>query len=231
MGWGGQLDAAHQTLSTDTLVSTDPPYYDNIGYADLSDFFFLWLRSTVRLIYPDLFATLAVPKAQELVADPFRHGNRETAKAFFLAGMAEAMRSLAERAHRGFPVSIYYAFKQFETKDETDASSTGWESFLDALIRAGFSITGTWPMRTEGSGKDPSKRCQRPRLQHRPYLSPTTGRRAFSHPSRVCRRAQSRTAHRPRSTTSQQHRAGRPCPSGHRAGHGDLHPLRQGPGR
>ena len=148
---GGSMadNAAEQTQSYDRVVSTDPPYYDNIGYADLSDFFYVWLRRTVRPIYRDLFATLAVPKADELVATPYRHGNKDEAGAFFLAGMTEAMRRLADQTHPGFPVSIYYAFKQSETKGEAGTSSTGWETFLDAVIRAGFGVTGTWPARTE----------------------------------------------------------------------------------
>ena len=142
-------NAAEQTQSYGRLVSTDPPYYDNIGYADLSDFFYVWLRSAVRLIYPDLFATLAVPKAEELVATPYRHGNKEDAEAFFLAGMTEAMRRLADQGHQGFPISIYYAFKQSESRGDAGTVSTGWETFLDAVIRAGLGVTGTWPARTE----------------------------------------------------------------------------------
>ena len=136
-------------MSVDKLVSTYPPYYDNIGYADLSDFFYVWLRKSLRPIFPDLFDTLAVPKAEELIADVYRHGNKKKAEAFFLAGMTEAMRSLAEQTHSGFPVTIYYAFKQSEKKGDEGTSSTGWETFLDAVIEAGFSVTGTWPMRTE----------------------------------------------------------------------------------
>ena len=144
-----QADASLQTRSTAKVVSTDPPYYDNIGYADLSDFFYVWLRRSLRPVLPDLFATLAVPKAEELVATPYRHGNKKKAEAFFLAGMTDAMRRLAEQAHSGFPVTIYYAFKQSEKKGDEGTFSTGWETFLDAVIEAGFSITGTWPMRTE----------------------------------------------------------------------------------
>ena len=144
-----QCDAATQSVSVDKLVSTDPPYYDNIGYADLSDFFYVWLRCSLRSVFPDLFATLAVPKAEELVATPYRHGNKEKAETFFLAGMGQAMRRLAEQTHPGFPVTIYYAFKQSEKKGDEGTSSTGWETFLDAVIRSGFAITGTWPMRTE----------------------------------------------------------------------------------
>ena len=144
-----QGDAARQTLASDAFVSTDPPYYDNIGYADLSDFFYVWLRRTLRSVLPDLFATLAVPKAEELVATPYRHGSKEKAEAFFLDGMTQAVQRLVEQTHPGFPVTIYYAFKQSETTGDAGAVSTGWETFLGAVIEAGFAITGTWPIRTE----------------------------------------------------------------------------------
>ena len=144
-----QQDAASGRMGTFPLVSTDPPYYDNIGYADLSDFFYVWLRRSLKPVFPDLFATLAVPKAEELVATPYRHGSKEAAEAFFLEGMTKALHRLAEQSHPGFPVTIYYAFKQSERKGDTGVSSTGWETFLDAVIRSGFAITGTWPMRTE----------------------------------------------------------------------------------
>jgi len=135
------------------VVSTDPPYYDNISYADLSDFFYVWLRRSLRPVFPDLFATLALPKAEELVASPYRHGGKEQAEAFFLSGMTQAMHRLAERAHPAFPVTIYYAFKQSESESETGTASTGWATFLEAVIQAGFGLTGTWPMRTEGAGR------------------------------------------------------------------------------
>jgi putative DNA methylase len=144
-----QADAHTQNISAGKIVSTDPPYYDNIGYADLSDFFYVWLRRSLRGLFPELFATLAVPKAEELVATPYRHGSKEKAEAFFLDGMTEAMIKLADQAHPAFPVTIYYAFKQSETKSSGGTASTGWETFLDAVIRAGFAISGTWPMRTE----------------------------------------------------------------------------------
>jgi putative DNA methylase len=143
-----QFDAARQGLSAERVVSTDPPYYDNIGYADLSDFFYVWLRRALKPILPQLFTTLAVPKSEELVATPYRHGSKENAETFFLKGMTQAIHRLTERAHPAFPVTIYYAFKQSETETEGTAS-TGWETFLDAVIRSGFALTGTWPMRTE----------------------------------------------------------------------------------
>jgi putative DNA methylase len=148
-----QADATSQETSRDKLVSTDPPYYDNIGYADLSDFFYVWLRRSLRPVLPDLFATLAVPKAEELVATPYRHGSKEKAETFFLDGMTQAMRRLAEQAHAAFPVTIYYAFKQAETITAEGTASSGWETFLDAVIHAGFAISGTWPMRTELANK------------------------------------------------------------------------------
>jgi len=151
-GNAAQADAAVQSESENKVVSTDPPYYDNIGYADLSDFFYIWLRRSLKPVFPDLFATLAVPKAQELVATPYRHGSKERAERFFLNGMAEAMHRLAEQTHPAFPVSIYYAFKQSESETNEGIASTGWETFLDAVIRAGFAISGTWPIRTEYIG-------------------------------------------------------------------------------
>tara|TARA_R110001583_G_scaffold195405_1_gene372883 strand:- start:6693 stop:9632 length:2940 start_codon:yes stop_codon:yes gene_type:complete len=143
-----QADASNQNISINKVISTDPPYYDNIGYADLADYFYVWMRRSLRRIYPELFSTLAVPKAEELVATPYRHGGKEKAETFFLDGMTRAIHNMAENGHPAFPVSIYYAFKQAETK-EGSTSSTGWETFLEAVIRAGFSIDGTWPMRTE----------------------------------------------------------------------------------
>lgn len=148
-----QSDAATQTITSGKIVATDPPYYDNIGYADLSDFFYVWLRRSMRPIFPDLFDTVAVPKAEELVATAHRHGGKENAEVFFLNGMTEAMRRLADQAHPGFPVTIYYAYKQAESKSEAGTASTGWETFLHAVIRAGFAVSGTWPMRTEGAGR------------------------------------------------------------------------------
>ncbi len=135
------------------LISTDPPYYDNVGYADLSDFFYVWLRRSLRPIFPDLFSTLATPKAEELIATPYRHTSKDAAERFFLDGMTEAMRRLADQTHPAFPITIYYAFKQSEAKRNGETASTGWETFLGAVIDAGFAVTGTWPMRTERGGR------------------------------------------------------------------------------
>jgi len=148
-----QADACTQTISAEKVVSTDPPYYDNISYAELSDFFYVWLRRCLKGVFPDLFATLAVPKADELIAAAQRHGGKEQAESFFLDGMTRAMHSLSVQAHPAFPVTIYYAFKQSETESDSGTSSTGWETFLEAVLRAGFSVLGTWPMRTEKEGR------------------------------------------------------------------------------
>lgn len=151
-GTAEQADASIQKTSRDKVVSTDPPYYDNIGYADLSDFFYVWMRRALRSIYPKLFSTMAVPKAEELVATPYRHGSKEKAELFFMDGMTRAIHNMAESCHPAFPTTIYYAFKQSETLDGT-TSSTGWVTFLEAVIQAGFSIDGTWPVRTEKQGR------------------------------------------------------------------------------
>jgi len=148
-GHAVQSDAQKQTISRDKVISTDPPYYDNIAYADLSDFFYVWMRRALHSIYPDLFATMSVPKEEELVATPYRHENKKTAEVFFLTGMTEAMRRLVEQSHPAYPTTIYYAFKQSETDNESGTVSPGWETFLDAVLRSGFALTGTWPMRTE----------------------------------------------------------------------------------
>lgn len=180
-----QADASTQINSADRVISTDPPYYDNIGYADLSDFFYVWLRRTLRSVFPDLFSTLAVPKAEELVATPYRHGGKEAAESFFLTGMTAAMHRLAEQVHPAFPVTIYYAFKQSETANDSGTSSTGWETFLDAVIRAGFAISGTWPMRTElgnrmiGSGTNALASSIVLVCRQRPGDAPTATRREF----------------------------------------------------
>jgi putative DNA methylase len=148
-GHSVQADARAQHLSSAKVVSTDPPYYDNVPYADLSDFFYLWLRRSLSSILPDLFATLTVPKADELVATTYRHGGKKKAEEFFLEGMAEAMHRIAEQSHPALPVTIYYAFKQAESNDLEGTVSTGWDTFLNALIGSGLSISGTWPIRTE----------------------------------------------------------------------------------
>jgi putative DNA methylase len=150
------------------VYATDPPYYDNVPYADLSDFFYIWLRRSLSGIYPDLFGTVLVPKARELVADPFRHGGRDASRRFFEEGMGQVFASIRASAYPGIPAAVFYAFKQSEddTDDEEEdlsadaasesgrngrslRTSTGWETMLQGLIDAGIQITGTWPVRTE----------------------------------------------------------------------------------
>lgn len=140
------------------LYSTDPPYYDNVPYADLADFFYVWLRRNLASIYPDLLSTVLVPKADELVADPFRRGGKEAARNFFEEGMTKTLMRMRKHCNGEYPTTIYYAFKQSESDEESDddgeveevtQASTGWETMLDGLVRAGWQIDGTWPMRTE----------------------------------------------------------------------------------
>lgn len=148
-GFSVQADAQQQHISRGKVVSTDPPYFDNVPYADLSDFFYAWLRPQLKAIYPDLFATVATPKREELVALAYRHRSKPEAGKFFMDGMTQAMRRLSAEAHPAFPISIYYAFKQAEGNEHDGVASTGWETFLDAVVSAGFIIDGTWPIRTE----------------------------------------------------------------------------------
>ncbi len=142
-----------RALPTDgaAVVTTDPPYFDNVPYADLSDLFYVWLRRALQPILPELLSTVLVPKADELVADPSRHNSKEAAERYFLEGMREVIARLRQRALPEVPVSIFYAFKQSESQDG-GVASTGWDTFLSALVEGGFSIVGTWPIRTEQSG-------------------------------------------------------------------------------
>ena len=147
--WNAQSDCGLRQI----MLSTDPPYYDNIGYADLSDYFYIWLRQSLRSVYPELFRTMLVPKVEELIATPYRHeNNKAKAKAFFEDGMLQACRQFYQYASDKLPVTIYYAYKQSETKEQAGqkvTSSSGWETMLSAIIKAGFAITGTWPISTE----------------------------------------------------------------------------------
>ncbi len=193
-GQVNQLDATSLNREGNKIViSTDPPYYDNIGYADLSDFFYVWMRRTLREIYPSIFGTILVPKEPELIASPFRHGSREAANEHFESGLHKTFLNVRNFVSTSFPLTVYYAFKQQETDaiDESgetklaQISSTGWETMLTSLIESGFSIGGTWPMRTERSGGFRNKEQNalassiilvcRPR----PDDAPTSSRRAF----------------------------------------------------
>lgn len=151
-----QKDATLIAIDQYHLISTDPPYYDNIGYADLSDFFYVWLRRSLQSIYSSLFGTLLVPKAQELVATPYRfNGDKQKAQTFFEEGLGRAFNRMHNISHKKYPFTVYYAFKQAESesdiKGDDATASTGWETMLEGLIKADFSIGGTWPMRTERS--------------------------------------------------------------------------------
>ena len=189
-GWtttssASQQDAQSQSISKKKFISTDPPYYDNIGYADLSDYFYVWLRRSLRPVLPSLFATMAVPKVEELVATPYRHGSKQAAESFFLNGMTDAMSRLAEQGHPSSPITIYYAFKQAETKDTGGTLSPGWVTFLGAVNTSGLQLTGTWPMRTElrnrmvGSGTNALASSVVLVCRKRPADAPTCSRRDF----------------------------------------------------
>ena len=143
-----QHDAQTVEYPPNTVISSDPPYYDNIGYADLSDFFFCWMKPAVKPVFDDIFGVLATPKAEELVATPYRHGGKEAAEAFFLDGMKKAIANMAVQSSNQFPATIYYAFKQSEVAQD-GISSTGWATFLQAVVEAGYAVVGTWPLRTE----------------------------------------------------------------------------------
>lgn len=143
-----QADAQSNNYRSDAVISTDPPYYDNIGYADLSDFFYTWMSPSLKSVYPDIFSSLATPKSDELIAAPYRHGGKEAAEEFFLSGMTSAIARMAAQTSSEYPAAIYYAFKQSEIAVE-GISSTGWATFLTAVMDAGYSIVGTWPVRTE----------------------------------------------------------------------------------
>jgi putative DNA methylase len=180
-----QSDAQTQGISAAKVISTDPPYYDNIAYADLSDFFYVWLRRSLRATFPELLSTISVPKSEELVAVSYRHGGKAAAERFFLSGMTRAMERLANQAHPAVPVTIYYAFKQSDTDAESGTSSTGWETFLEAVNTAGFQLTGTWPMRTErevrsvGLGTNALASSIVLVCRKRPSDAPTVSRREF----------------------------------------------------
>ncbi|QBE68630.1 Adenine-specific DNA methylase containing a Zn-ribbon [Synechococcus sp. WH 8101] len=142
-------DAAQQKAGAARVVSIDPPYFDNIGYADLSDYFYVWLRRAIKADYPLLFGTIETPKHEELVATPARHGGKKGATEFFLDGMKKAVMAIAANSHPAYPMTIYYAFKQSETSSSSQSFSTGWEAFLDALVSTGLVITAAWPVSTE----------------------------------------------------------------------------------
>lgn len=183
-GIANQNNAVRAVASSSLLLSTDPPYYDNIGYADLSDFFYVWQRRALRSIHPELMATVLAPKVEELVANPFRHGGADSARSFFESGFQQVFTAARGAAVTDFPITVYYAFKQSET-DEEGTSSSGWETLLDGMIRSGWSITSTWPMRSERGGRmrDIGSNALASSivlsLRPRPEDAPTTDRQGF----------------------------------------------------
>ena len=181
-----QFDAQSDCGLRNIMVSSDPPYYDNIGYADLSDFFYVWMRQSLKDTYPKLFRTMLVPKAEELVATPYRfEGSTEKARDFFEDGMLHTCQQIYQYAREDIPVTIYYAYKQSDTDEDSKTASTGWETMLSAIIRAGFAITGTWPMRTEmanrsiASGTNALASSIVLVCRKRPAEAPQTTRRGF----------------------------------------------------
>ncbi|GAA2003798.1 DUF1156 domain-containing protein [Nocardiopsis rhodophaea] len=179
-----QADAASKIGGKEGLISTDPPYYDNIGYSDLSDYFYIWLRRALRSVYPDLLATMLVPKSEELVANPYRHGGKDGAKEFFEGGFRSFFAKARKSARSDFPITVYYAFKQSESDDGGEVS-TGWETLLDGMIQSGWEITSTWPNRSERSGRMISVGANALAsaivlsLRPRPETAPITDRRGF----------------------------------------------------
>lgn len=182
-GEGTQADAV-DSVSQPFLISTDPPYYDNIGYSDLSDFFYVWLRRSLRSVHPDLLTTMLVPKAEELVANPYRHGGKDGAQVFFEEGFRTVFANARASARADLPITVWYAFKQSET-DASGEASTGWETLLEGMIRSGWEITSTWPSRSERSGRMTSLGTNALAssivlsLRPRPENAPSTDRRGF----------------------------------------------------
>lgn len=183
LGEAVQADAASRSVDG-FVISTDPPYYDNIGYSDLSDFFYVWLRRSLRPLYPDLLATMQVPKAEELVANPYRHGGAQEAKDFFERGFQEVFARARQSASSDYPVTVWYAFKQSDA-DDSGAASTGWETLLEGMIQSGWEITSTWPNRSEmgnrmmAMGMNALASSIVLSLRPRPEEAPTTDRRGF----------------------------------------------------
>jgi putative DNA methylase len=152
-GSARQADASSVNYGSRLVVTTDPPYYDNVGYADLSDFFYVWLRRSLVNVYPDLMGTVLAPKTDELVANPFRWGGKVQAEQIFENGFEKVFTRIGQHTQGGFPIIVFYGFKQAETDSEGGHASTGWETLLEGMIKAGWTITATWPVRTERSGR------------------------------------------------------------------------------
>ncbi len=181
-----QRDAVNIDFELPVLISTDPPYYDNIGYADLSDYFYVWMRFNLRSLFPDLFSTMLVPKTTELVASPYRfNGDIDKANTHFETGLMNSFSRIRNVIPEKYPFTVYYAFKQEETVVGEGVASTGWETMLSGLINAGFAIQGTWPMRTErsvrsiGQGSNALASSIVLVCRPRPDNAPMTSRREF----------------------------------------------------
>ncbi|KUI22645.1 hypothetical protein AU193_20900 [Mycobacterium sp. GA-1285] len=182
-GLAAQMDATSAQYEG-VVISTDPPYYDNIGYSDLSDFFYVWLRRSLRAVYPELLSTMLVPKAEELVANPYRHDGNQGAREFFEEGFRRVFARARASASTDYPITVYYAFKQSETTSGGE-SSTGWETLLEGMIHSGWEITSTWPLRSEqgyrmmASGMNALASSIVLSLRPRPTTAPTTDRRGL----------------------------------------------------
>ncbi len=224
-----QLNAAATVRpSHDALVCTDPPYYDNIGYADLSDYFYVWLRRALKDVHPDLFSTLLTPKREELVATPYRHGGRREAELFFEEGLFGTFARMRDAQHPDFPLTLFYAFKQAEAEGNGAVVSTGWDTMLSALLDAGFSITGTWPVRTERSGRSIAIGTAALASLDRPRLPPEGGRRPAGHAPRARRCASRRAAGGAPYPPAGQYRPGRPRAGRDRPRDGGVLPVCEG---
>jgi len=153
IGSVSQKDARNADYSN-MVVSTDPPYYDNVPYADLSDYFYAWMRPALKSVYPNLFGTVATPKSEELVADQMRQGGQDAASKYFEDGFKDVFKNIVEKTEADSVLTVYYAFKQTDSvSDDGTSVSTGWETILSALIDSGLAITATWPVKTEGAGR------------------------------------------------------------------------------
>ncbi len=150
-GAGGIVEQASASVRTygQFALSTDPPYYDNIGYSDLSDFFYVWLRRCLQEIHPQIVGTMLTPKVDELVANPYRHDGKDGAERFFVDGFNSVFRRIRQGSvNSAVPMTVYYAYKQQDAEAD-GASSTGWHTLLNGLIETGWEITATWPVRSE----------------------------------------------------------------------------------
>ena len=224
-----QADAMTSQWPSPVLVSTDPPYYDNVPYADLSDYFYVWLRRSLAGFYPELFPTMLTPKADELVADSVRHGGKSQAKKFFEEGLLDVFRRLGAAQTEDGPLTVFYAFRQSESGGGDDASpgtaSSGWVTMLSSLIGAGLAIVGTWPMRTEQAGG--LRSLGRNALASSIVLvcRPRAGDAGITDRRGLHRSYEGRAARGAPSPPARQHRSGRPRPSVYRAGHGRVLPV------